>query len=115
MKDKTTKKESNNKQNDKEHPKETPYNPDLVAEDIQAIGKKGLSLKRKDDRLLMKRTEPIDFTGNDLDVPKAESSKGKASRLKDEENTLYGEGGENKEHLETPNRANLSPKKKQNP
>ncbi|WP_370390738.1 hypothetical protein [uncultured Winogradskyella sp.] len=94
--------------------KAVPYNPNITEDDFFAIGKKGLSLKREDDILLLRRKETNDFTGNDLDVPKPNRSDKKATSLRDEENSLYGQGGETKEHLEEPRRANLPPEKKGN-
>ncbi len=81
-----------------EHKKQ--YNPDVTEEDIEALGKKGLSMDAADDQVLKDRKKPVDFTGNDLDIPGREGTAATKNQLKDEENTLYGQGGERKEHLE---------------
>ena len=86
---------------------ETEYNSDITKEDIDALGKKGLSMNKGDDRLLQNRKEKVDFSGENLDVPGENLERSTGTKpLKDEENTLYGQGGENKEHLEAPERAN---------
>lgn len=104
--------ENNTKKRELNKAKAAPYNPNLTEDDFFAIGKKGLSLRREDDILLLRRKETIDFAGNDLDVPTPKKSNAKATSLRDEENSLYGQGSETKEHFEEPRRANLSPEKK---
>lgn|SRR5680860_796169 len=88
------------------------YNPDVTKEDIDALGKKGLSMDAGDDRLLEKRKKDIDFSGKDLDIPGRDPiNNAKTKNLKDEENTLYGQGAESKEGLEAPERANTDKSK----
>lgn len=83
------------------------YNPEITKEDMQALGKKGLRNDLGDDRLLQSREERIDFAGKYLDVPRGNDiNLTPSSGLKDEENTLYGQGGERNENLEAPERAN---------
>lgn len=89
---------------EKDRKKKTPYNPEVTREDISALGKKDLSMDSADDRILKERKEVIDFTGKGLDISGAEPSKKTGGKsLKDEENTLYAQGGERKEHLEEQN------------
>lgn len=58
-----------------------------------------------DDSMLEKRKEKIDFAGEDLDVSgRDEKNLANSLKLKDEENSLYGQGGENNENLETTER-----------
>ncbi|WP_052188227.1 hypothetical protein [Cellulophaga sp. Hel_I_12] len=81
------------------------YNPNVTANDKTALGKKGLSMDTGDDRLLEKRKEKIDFAGEDLDVPgRNEKNQNSHQNLKDEENSLYGQGGANNDNLETTER-----------
>lgn len=83
------------------------YNPEITKDDIDALGKKGLSMDTGDDRLLEKRKKKIDFSGKDLDIPgRSTTNNANTKNLKDEENTLFGQGGESKEGLEAPERAN---------
>jgi len=91
--------------------KETTYNSEITEEDIQDIGKKGLRADSEDDRLLLDRNENIDFQGKDLDVPGRKKTKKHSKKsIIDEENTLFGQGGENNENLEAPERANATKK-----
>lgn len=88
------------------------YNPEITKDDIDALGKKGLSMDGGDDRLLEKREKEIDFAGADLDVPgRGTTNNANTKNLKDEENTLYGQGAESKEGLEAPERANTDKSK----
>lgn len=83
------------------------YNSDVTKEDIDALGKKGLSMNSSDDRLLQRRKDRIDFHGKDLDVPERNDINLTSSQgIVDEENSLLGQGGERNENLETPERAN---------
>ncbi|WP_373517871.1 hypothetical protein [Pricia sp.] len=83
------------------------YNLEVTKEDIDALGKKSLSTYGGDDRLLEKRKKDIDFSGKDLDIPgRGAINTANTKNLKDEENTLYGQGAESKEGLEAPERAN---------
>ncbi|QLG44951.1 hypothetical protein [Costertonia aggregata] len=86
----------------------TPYDPEINEQDLQALGKKGLSINQKDDRLLQKRDKKIDFSGKDLDVPGRNTINLTSSQgVKDEENKLYAQGSERNENLEAPERANF--------
>ena len=78
--------------------------PDLFAvtsEDLEALGEKDQSMDMGDDEELKHRTEPVDFSGNDLDVPGAELDDEQESiGSEDEENNNYSLGGDNHEDLE---------------
>ncbi|SDD96311.1 hypothetical protein SAMN05421636_102449 [Pricia antarctica] len=88
------------------------YNSEVTKEDIDALGKKGLSMDGGDDRLLEKRKKDIDFSGKDLDIAGRDATNNTNTKnLKDEENTLYGQGTESKEGLEAPERANTDKSK----
>ena len=88
------------------------YNSDVTQRDIDALGSEGLSMDTGDDRMLEKRKKKLDFTGKDLDVPGRDTvNKANPTNLKDEENTLYGQGAESKESLEAPERANTDKSK----
>jgi hypothetical protein len=79
-----------------------PANPsDLTKEDFEALGERELSLDMGDDEQLRHRTAPVDFTGEDLDVPGTELDDAQESiGSEDEENNSYSLGGENHENLE---------------
>ncbi|WP_282115786.1 hypothetical protein [Cellulophaga baltica] len=77
------------------------YNSNVTEDDLQALGKKGLSMDTGDDSLLQDRKGRIDFSGEDLDVPgRHEVNLTPNLGLKDEENSLFGQGGDDKENLE---------------
>jgi hypothetical protein len=91
----------------KEKDKSNHYNSDITQEDLNNLRKEGLSMDTGDDRLLQNRKEGIDFTGKDLDVPgRNKLNLTPNAGISDEENSLYGQGGERKENLEAPERAN---------
>lgn len=88
---------------------ETTYNSDITKDDIDALGKKGLRADSEDDRLLLDRDQAVDFQGKDLDIPgRNKTSSAIKKGITDEENTLFGQGGESKDNLEAPERANTS-------
>ncbi len=89
--------------NDNKKKEENTYNPEITKEDKQALGDKAGNLKTdmSDDELLKNREKDVDFTGKDLDVPGRELPSDKTKKtLKDEENSLYGQGGSGNEDLE---------------
>ena len=73
--------------------KETDYNSDITKDDKQAL---------KERNEVNNRKEKVDFAGKDLDIPgrKLPSDKTK-KKLKDEENSLYGQGSESNDSLES--------------
>nr|WP_321222833.1 hypothetical protein [uncultured Psychroserpens sp.] len=79
------------------------YNPEITEADKKALGDKAGNLKTElsDDELLKNREKPVDFTGKDLDIPGRNLTNKKANtKLKDEENQLYSQGGASNESLE---------------
>ncbi|HET9054714.1 MAG TPA: hypothetical protein VFM90_11100, partial [Cyclobacteriaceae bacterium] len=69
---------------------------DVTAEDLEALGPKDLSLDMGDDEQLKHRTQPVDFSGKELDVPGSElDDDQEAVGTEDEENNSYSLGGEN--------------------
>ena len=82
-----------------------PYNPEITEEDKENIGGVAQNLRNDagDDLQLKNRKKKIDFTGKRLDVPGSRENKKKRKKigkLKDEENELYSQGGEENENLE---------------
>ncbi|MDT7829400.1 hypothetical protein RQM65_12040 [Pricia sp. S334] len=104
------------KKDEEKEPKKSKekYNSEVTKENINALGSQGLSMDTGDDRLLEKRNQSsgeakreTDFTGKNLDIPGRDiPNTANTKKLKDEENTLYGQGAESKEDLEAPERAN---------
>jgi len=89
-----------NKEKKKE---DLPYNPEITKEDLKAIGDKQGNLKQdlSDDELLKERKKKVDFTGKELDVPGRDLPSQKTKKtIKDEENTLYGQGSDQNDSLE---------------
>lgn len=75
----------------------------ITKEDLLAIGNKVQNLRSDDgeDAALVDRDEKVDFEGKDLDIPGRTLPDDKKSKsLKDEENQLYSQGGEDNENLE---------------
>lgn len=74
---------------------------DLTDEDRLALGDPNLSGDDGDDNLLRNRTTPIDFAGEDLDIPGSEADDAaEAIGSEDEENNAYSLGGDRHEDLE---------------
>jgi hypothetical protein len=98
----------NQGKNDLSIPKTEIDNTDLNAddskitnEDLEALGPTDLSLDMGDDEQLKHRTTPVDFTGNDLDVPGVDDDDVQEEiGSEDEENNIYSLGGDDKENLE---------------
>jgi hypothetical protein len=85
--------------NDSETPQKTTF--DVTDEDLEALGPKDLSLDMGDDEQLKHRTRPVDFTGEDLDVPGAELDDDQEEKgSEDEENNNYSLGGDGKTELD---------------
>ncbi len=89
---------------DKIDPEDSIEAPDqyaVTSEDLEALGEKELSMDMGDDEELKHRTAPVDFSGNDLDVPGSELDDEQESvGSEDEENNNYSLGGDNHEDLE---------------
>lgn len=74
---------------------------DVTDEDLEALGPKDLSMDMGDDEQLKHRNRPVDFAGEDLDVPGTELDDDAEERgSEDEENNNYSLGGDDKNNLE---------------
>jgi hypothetical protein len=75
---------------------------DLTKEDLQALGPADLSLDMGEDEDLLKhRSQPVDFAGDDLDVPGSELDDASESiGTEDEENNNYSLGSDKHEDLD---------------
>ena len=78
-------------------PTESPS--DVTPDDLQALNSEERSFEG-DDEVLKGRAYPVDFSGEDLDVPGAQQDADEETGNEDEENKLYSLGGENHEDLE---------------
>lgn len=73
----------------------------MTREDEEALGPRDLSLDGGEDEELKHRTRPVDFSGDDLDVPGSEADDAQeAIGSEDEENNLWSLGGDRHEDLE---------------
>jgi hypothetical protein len=74
---------------------------EVTKEDREALGTSNLESDGGDDEDLKKRTAPVDFSGNDLDVPGVEDDDQQESvGSEDEENNSYSIGGDDHNDLE---------------
>jgi len=74
---------------------------DITPEDLEALGPIDLSMDGGEDEQLKQRTHPVNFSGDDLDVPGAElDDEEEQIGSEDEENNSYSIGGDNHENLE---------------
>jgi hypothetical protein len=75
---------------------------DLTKDDLQALGPKDLSMDMgEDEEWLKHRTQPVDFAGEDLDVPGADlDDDSEAIGKEDEENNNYSLGSDKHEDLD---------------
>lgn len=84
----------------KERKEDLPYNPDVTKEDLDSLQHENIHRDGGDDEDLLDRTEDVDFTGKDLDVPGSETAKRSGRKgMTDEENQLFSQGGPDKENL----------------
>jgi hypothetical protein len=75
-------------------------NSDLTKDDFQALASEELH-GTGDDEILANRTWPVDFAGDDLDVPGSEEDDAQeAVGSEDEENNSYSIGGDRHDDLE---------------
>ena len=74
---------------------------DVTKDDLQALGDTELESDEGDDELLKKRVYPVDFSGEDLDIPGVDDDDA-SERVgsEDEENNSYSLGGDDHEDLE---------------
>ncbi len=95
---KTSEKNPSNKKNNNE---ELPYNPNVTEHDKDMLSQKNVHGDGGDDQQLRNRKQKVDFEGKDLDVPgRKQSKKSNGNGLRDEENKLFSQGGEDNESLE---------------
>jgi len=74
---------------------------DVTKEDLEALGPSDLSLDMGDDEQLKHRQHPVDFSGEDLDVPGAElDDDSEAIGHEDEENNPYSLGSDKHDDLD---------------
>lgn len=89
------------KDKSKKHDKKRKDDADISERELENLRQKNIHGDGGDDQQLRERQKDVDFSGEDLDVPKPDSTKKKSGKeLKDEENHLYSEGGERNENLE---------------
>lgn len=73
----------------------------VTAEDILVLGSDNLNADEGDDEQLKHRTAPVDFAGQDLDIPGSELDDAtEITGSEDEENNGYSIGGDNHADLE---------------
>lgn len=73
-----------------------PYNPNVTEHDLAILQQDNIHGDGGDDQQLRNREKPVDFAGEDLDIPGREQARKWDERgLPDEENKLYSQGGEN--------------------
>ncbi len=91
-----TSEKKNNKENEK-----LPYNPNVTVHDKDMLSQKNIHGDGGDDQQLRDRKQQVDFAGKDLDVPgREQAKKANGNGLRDEENKLFSQGGEDNENLE---------------
>lgn len=77
---------------------------DVTKDDLEALGPIDLSQDMGDDEDLKHRVYPLDFTGDDLDIPGVELDDDMESTgSEDEENNSYSIGGDAHDDLEETN------------
>lgn len=75
---------------------------DVTKDDLQALGPEDLSMDMGEDEALLKhRLRPVDFAGEDLDVPGSElDDESESIGTEDEENNNYSLGSDKHEDLD---------------
>ena len=69
---------------------------DLTKDDLDALGPEDLSMDGGDDEDLLDREHPVDFSGEDLDIPGSElDDDDEEIGSEDEENNSYSHGDTN--------------------
>lgn len=77
---------------------------DITPDDLQALGSEELGMDMGEDEELRHRPHPVDFSGNDLDVPGVEDDDAQEKLgSEDEENNSYSLGGDRHEDAEDEN------------
>lgn len=91
------------KNDKKDQEKKQKYDSNITKHDKELLVEKNENLRKDggDDQQLIDRSEPIDFEGEDLDVPGRTLPEDRSKKkLKDEENQLYSQGGPDNDGLE---------------
>lgn len=71
-----------------------PYNPDITKEDKQALGEKGHSMNKGQDKELANRKRKVDFTAEDMDIPgREERDTSTGKEIPDEDNYQFNQRG----------------------
>ncbi len=81
----------------------TNYNSEITKEDLKILGDREGNLRNdlNEDEYLKERSQKVDFTGKELDIPGRKLKKNVTSKkIKDEENELYSLGSDDNENLE---------------
>lgn len=92
--------------NEKENKEKLPYNPEVTQHDLDILEQGNIHGDGGDDQQLKDRVEPVDFVGEDLDIPgRNQARKWDERGMPDEENKLYSQGGDDKNNLEEDNAA----------
>lgn len=76
------------------------YNPNVTGHDKDIVSQKNIHGDGGDDQQLRDRKKKVDFAGKNLDVPGSEKAKKSNTGLRDEENQLFSQGGDDKDNLE---------------
>lgn len=77
------------------------YNTNITEHDKDILSQRNVHGDGGDDQQLRDRKEKVDFEGKDLDVPGSnQAKKSNGNGLRDEENKLFSQGGEDNENLE---------------
>jgi hypothetical protein len=93
--------ESNNDQPEPIAESEANSQFEVTEEDLEALGPVDLSLDLGEDEQLKQRTHPVDFAGENLDVPgTADDDEREQVGSEDEENNPYSLGGDAHSDLE---------------
>jgi hypothetical protein len=80
---------------------EPPSEFEVTEEDLEALGPVDLSLDLGEDEQLKQRTHPVDFAGENLDVPgTSDDDDRELTGSEDEENNPYSLGGDGHNDLE---------------
>ena len=77
------------------------YDSDITKHDLDILGDKNENLRKDggDDQQLLDRANPVDFEGEDLDIPDRTLLENRSKKkLKDEENQLYSQDGQDSDN-----------------
>lgn len=100
---KDTEKSSGNKTSSKSFNKKDEkldYNPNITEHDMDILSQENIHGDGGDDQQLRDREKKVDFAGKDLDVPGRNQAKKSNTGIRDEENQLFSQGGDDKDNLE---------------